>query len=88
MASVISKTSRRELMAVTGERYRASAAADRLRILTEFVAVTGYHRKHAIRVLNGDPHAVSLKRGGRLRVYDDAVREALVVLWAKDFDRN
>jgi hypothetical protein len=43
--------------------------------------VTGYHRKHAIRVLNGDPHAVSLKRGGRLRVYDEAVREALVVLW-------
>jgi hypothetical protein len=30
------------------ERYRGSLKAEKLRILDEFVAVTGYHRKHII----------------------------------------
>lgn len=51
------------------------------RILDEFVAVSGFHRKHAMRLLrNGSPAARSGPRPGR-RIYDDAVREALIVLW-------
>jgi hypothetical protein len=42
--------------------------------------VTGYHRKHAIRVLNGR-EAKRKTRRARRRLYDDAVREAVVVLW-------
>src|SRR5690606_13595055 len=34
-----------------GARYRQSKRPDRSAILDEFVAVTGYHRKHAIRLL-------------------------------------
>jgi hypothetical protein len=44
------------------------------------VAVTGFHRKHAVRVLRRKPTARGGPRPGR-RLYDDAVREALVLIW-------
>ena len=80
MAKKISVDARRELVGAIGERYRGSTREEKLRILDEFVAVTGYHRKHAIRSLRSG--AVSIpRRADRLRVYDAAVREALIVLW-------
>ena len=46
-------------------------------------AATGYHRKHAIRLLmHAKPCAAAASRPARLPVYDAAVREALIVLWA------
>ena len=55
--------------------------AEKGRILDEFVAVTDFHRKHAMRLLRGGaPAGRSGPRPGR-RVYDDAVREALMVIW-------
>ena len=62
------------------ERYQRSTPAQRGRILDEFVALTGYHRKHAIRVLNGSSAMPAVRRGRR-SVYDEAVTEGLVVLW-------
>jgi hypothetical protein len=54
---------------------------DRGRILDEFVAVSGLHRKHAMRLLrSGQAGRRSGPRPGR-RLYKDAVREALVVMW-------
>ncbi len=49
--------------------------------LDKFTAVTGFHRKHAMRLLRTGQ--VSRRSGPRLgrRVYDDAVREALIVVW-------
>lgn len=47
----ISIQARQELAKAIRERYVASSATDKHRILDEFVALTGYHRKHAIRVL-------------------------------------
>ena len=78
--STISPQARQELVAAVAERYQRSTPAERGRILDEFVALTGYHRKHAIRVLNGSS-AVSTVRRGRRSVYDEAVTEGLVVLW-------
>jgi hypothetical protein len=49
----ISTAARQELVQAVGERYREGTAAAKRRILDEFVALTRYHRKHAIRVLNG-----------------------------------
>ncbi|HVB57232.1 MAG TPA: hypothetical protein VNE63_12515 [Candidatus Acidoferrales bacterium] len=44
---------RRELKDAIRERYQGAAARpERRQILSEFVRVTGYHRKHALRVLN------------------------------------
>jgi len=83
MVGRMSSSSRRELVAATVDRYAAAGWVEKRRILDEFVAVTGYHRKHAIRILNGGVVAVEAirKSGGRPRLYNDAVREALVVLW-------
>src|ERR1700720_98851 len=75
----ISMATRDELVAVVAERYARSARKDRSRILDEFTAVSGLHRKHAMRLLRigSEPSGPRLGR----RVYDDAVREALVMLW-------
>ncbi len=42
---------RRELVQAIHERYRSAWRNEKRKILDEFVAVTGYHHKHAIRVL-------------------------------------
>ena len=44
-------TTRQELTEAVGERYRRSDQNEKRQILDEFVELTGYHRKHAIRVL-------------------------------------
>lgn len=76
----ISMATRKELIEAVGARYRQARARERTTILNEFVALTGYHRKHAIRVLAGD-HSHERPRAPRNRLYDEAVRQALVVLW-------
>ena len=72
---------RDELIAVAGERYRRSGRRERGRILDEFTALTGFHRKHAMRLLRSS--AKSDRNGGRpeRRIYGEAVRETLIVLW-------
>jgi hypothetical protein len=77
----ISVGTREELVRALSERYRVAAQAEKRRILDEFVALTGYHRKHAIRVLRAPVNAPEVKARSRVRLYDDAVREALVILW-------
>lgn len=72
-------TTRKELTAAIRERYHQASSVDRGRILDEFVAVTGYHRKHAIRVLADVPPKAP--RPLRNRLYDEGVRQALIVLW-------
>ena len=80
MARRISMATRTDLIEAIIERYRSSCRADKRRILDEFVAVTGYHRKHAIRVLR---HRESEPPSARQYAvqYGPEVREALVVLW-------
>ena len=78
--STMSPQARQELVTAVAERYQRSTPAERGRLLDEFVALTGYHRKHSIRVLNGSS-AVPAVRRGRRSVYDEAVTEGLVVLW-------
>ena len=70
---------RDELVAVVAERYVRSAGKDRSRILDEFTAVSGLHRKHAMRLLRMRSEPSGPRR--RRRVYDDAVREALILVW-------
>lgn len=73
-------TTRKELIEAVGARYRGSTTIEKKAILDEFVALTGYHRKHAIKVLGTAPPAEQ-KAPARDRVYDEAVRQALIVLW-------
>ena len=78
--STISPGTRQELVTAVADRYRQSTAAEKRLILDEFVALTGYHRKHAVRVLNGSAITPRARRGRRC-VYDAAVTEGLIVLW-------
>ena len=74
-------TARDELVTAIVGRYSQADRTERGRILDEFTAVTGFHRKHAMRLLRaGQANRRSGPRPGR-RVYDDAVREALIVIW-------
>jgi hypothetical protein len=76
----LSLASRRELTEAIAERYRVADRDEKQKILDEFTQVTGFHRKYAIRVL-----AQKAKAGGaarvRSRLYDEAVVQALTILW-------
>lgn len=77
----VSMATRAELVEAVGERYRTADRRSKGRVLDEFVAVTGFHRKHAMRLLRTKR---SQKAGGsriERRIYDEAVRTTLVVLW-------
>ena len=86
MDNKISNSMKEELVQVLGTQYRKSSKIEKTRILDQFIAVSGYHRKHAIRLLrskvdsNLNPKNSSVKNHGR-RIYDEAVKEALIILW-------
>ena len=64
-------TTRKELIQALRVRYRGATYGDRVKILDEFVATTGDHRKHAIRLLGGQGFAgkdVPIRN----RLYDEA----------------
>jgi len=72
---------RDELITAIADRYSRADKTERSRILDEFTAVSGFHRKHAMRLLRvGQPKQRSGPRPGR-RIYDDATKEALIVIW-------
>ena len=56
MGRSMSKTSRKELLTTIRDRYLCSIKRDKGRILDDFTAVTGLHRKHAIRLLAGSEY--------------------------------
>ena len=76
----MSTPARDELVGALARRYAVGTRAGKPRILDEFEAVTGFHRKHAMRVPRSGAtrHRAEGKAG---RIYDDAVHDALVVLW-------
>ncbi len=79
---MMSLASRRELLAVVAPRYRTAPRAERVRILEEFVASTGYHRKYALTLLNHPVTQASVRKPRtRPRQYPFAVQQALVSCW-------
>jgi len=72
---------RRELIEAVAARYRAANRDEKKGILDEFVKVTGFHRKHAIRVLKKSPRTAIGQPRQRARIYNEAVREALIIVW-------
>lgn len=72
---------RDELLEAVAARYRAATRAEKTCILTEFAEISGYHRKHAERLLRREDVVDRSRPRPARRVYDEAVQEALVVLW-------
>ena len=88
----VSMATKKEITKVTVRRYQRASKAEKSRILDEVCQITGWHRKHAIRVLN-EPVEVPRKRGsvvllearetrGRKPVYTDEVLVTLRKVWA------
>ena len=73
----LSMATRDELLATVSERYKVSTRVDKSRIVDEFAAVTGYHRKHAMRVLRAGPSDKRSAPRPSRRIYGAAEREAL-----------
>ena len=78
----MTRASLREYAAVQRERYLQAPRAEKRQLLDEVVAVTGIHRKAAIRLLRRAPRPRAMPGpGGRPREYGPAVGAAAEVLW-------
>jgi hypothetical protein len=70
-----------ELIEATRPRYERSSRADKGRILDQFSELSGLSRKRAGSILLHPPKAVLKLTRSRKPIYDEAVRQVLVVLW-------
>src|SRR5881394_3477310 len=77
----ISRAARKEIVGAVRTRYEQASKSQKGTILTEFTAVSGYHRKHAIRLLSLQPEVRVKSVIEGERVYDEAVKAALVLIW-------
>jgi len=81
MVGKISREARRELLVAIRERYRRASKNGKSRILDEVVALAQCHRKTAIRLLQESDTGSSVPVRVDRRLYNEAVREALTILW-------
>jgi len=82
MGNGISKITRKEIIEVLRKRYLKASKKEKTKLLDEFIALAGCHRKHAVRLLGKRNQAEeSNKRIASRAVYSEAVKEALIVVW-------
>lgn len=77
----MSQRSKRELFAEVQPRYLKARKSEKQRMLDEFTASTGYHRKYAIRVLKHGYKRRPNKHKGRTAIYRGEVVEVLEQIW-------
>jgi len=76
----MTRRSVQEYAASVRQRYRTGKRAEKGKILDEFCATTGLHRKAAIRLLKAESRPKAVRRG-RPRRYGPEVREPLRLIW-------
>src|SRR4051794_422326 len=81
MQRQLSLMAMRELIAALRGRYAEADRESKQTILDEFVELSGYHRKHAIRLLGHKSRPPNKQPQTDGRIYAEAVQQALVVLW-------
>jgi integrase-like protein len=79
--AIVSTRAKREYVQAIYQRYRHAGRSEKRGILDEFCQVVGYHRKHAIRVLNGLAPGAAGPPKRRAASYHAATIEALRVIW-------
>jgi hypothetical protein len=77
------RSSRKDYLRRIYPRYRHATPAEKGRILDEFCANCGYHRKYAIRLLNGPPPGPRPLRARRPRgvTYGPRLISILKTIW-------
>ena len=83
MDTQLTHAARIQLARSLRRRYQAASSRAKKQILNEFIAVSAYHPKYAIHLLNAaDVRGASAPRGRvRPTIYDEAAKQALIVLW-------
>ena len=82
MDTQLSRAARVQLTRSLQQRYQAASSRAKKQILREFIAISGYHPKYAVHVLNAAEPIAPVRRGRvRPTLYDDAAKQALIVLW-------
>lgn len=77
----MSKRSKRELTKEIHPRYLKAKKAEKVKILDEYTAATGYHRKYAIKLLKHGVKRKGYKKVGRKKKYEGEVVEVLEKIW-------
>ena len=73
----LSRAVRKELLAALRGRYARASKSEKGAILNEFVALSGYNRNYATRILgNAASPAPAPPTKSSNRIYDEAVRES------------
>src|ERR1700693_3148946 len=79
--AIVSARAKQEYEQAIYHRYRGARRPEKRKILGEFCQVTGHHRKHAIRLLNGPAPGAARPLQRRPLTYSPAVIEALRAIW-------
>ena len=77
----LSYAARRELIERAAPLYREASLAQKGLLLDRVVAMTGYARKYAIRLLNQTPDGKRIIQRRRVPRYGSEVRQALLLTW-------
>ncbi len=77
----MSLSSRKEYLEANYARYRKEDRIGRIAILDEFCRVAEYHRKHALRLLNGTLRLEPLPRKPRGKTYGSEIAPYLKQIW-------
>ena len=78
---MMSHKSKRELLDTVRPRYYKATRPEKKRILDEWVAITGYHRKYLIHVLRHPSQSHQRRKRRGKRCYTLPVKAALIQVW-------
>jgi hypothetical protein len=82
METTLTREAKIQLASSLRRRYQTASSRTKKQILSEFVAVSGYHPKYAVHLLNAAEPSAPARRGRvRPTLYDDAAKQALIVMW-------
>src|SRR6266851_5796697 len=79
--AIVSARTKGEYVQAIYQRYRHAGRPEKRRILDEFCQVAGYHRKHAIRLLNSPAPGAARPPRPRAATYSPAALAALRAIW-------